>query len=80
MAIGLSADYEPLRMTQSGELDNSKMQTPEQIVRKLHLAQTMLGIGVPIRTVLQVLEVSQQKLDDWYREYGAILKSADLVD
>lgn len=45
---------------------------PEQIVRKLRDADAMLNAGQDEAAVLQALEVSQQTLDRWRKQYGGM--------
>jgi hypothetical protein len=60
-------------------LENGRGSQPiqEQIIRKVRLAETMLDIGVPKSTVLQVLEVSGTLLDAWYEQYGGLSAKAE---
>jgi hypothetical protein len=64
----------PLAPLESG---GGSQPTQEQIIRKVRLAETMLDIGVPKSTVLQVLEVSGTILDAWYEQYGGLSAKAE---
>lgn len=55
-----------------------KRHTPEQIVRKLRDADTMLSAGKDEAAVLQALEVSESTLERWRRQYGG-MKSEEAV-
>ena len=46
--------------------------TPEQIVRKLRDADTMLNAGKDEAAVLQSLEVTQSTYDRWRKQYGGM--------
>ena len=46
--------------------------TPEQIVKKLRDADTMLNAGKELAAVLQALEVSESTFDRWRRQYGGM--------
>lgn len=47
-----------------------KRHTPEQIVRKLRLAEAELSTGTELEVVLKKLEVSEATFGRWRREYG----------
>ncbi len=47
-----------------------KRHTPEQIIRKLREADTMLAAEKTIGQVVQVLEVSEQTFHRWRNQYG----------
>lgn len=49
-----------------------KRHTPEQIVRKLRDAETMLHAGQPLATVLQKLQISEQTYYRWQKKYGGM--------
>ena len=49
-----------------------KRYTPEQIIRKLHEADTMLASGKTIAQVAQALEVSEQTFHRWRNQYGGM--------
>lgn len=49
-----------------------KRHNPEQIIRKLREADTMLAAGKTIGQVCQVLEVSEQTFRRWRNQYGGI--------
>lgn len=49
-----------------------KRHTPEQIVKKLRDADTMLNAGRDEASVLQALEVSQSTYERWRRQYGGM--------
>jgi len=49
-----------------------KRHTPEQIIRKLREADTMLAVGKTIGQVVQVLEVSEQTFHRWRHQYGGM--------
>jgi transposase-like protein len=46
--------------------------SPEQIIRKLQQADTMLAVGKTIGQVVQVLEVSEQTFHRWRNQYGGM--------
>ena len=46
--------------------------TPEQIVRKLRDAETMLNSGKDLAAVLQALEVSESTYERWLKQYGGM--------
>ena len=49
-----------------------KRHTPEQIIRKLREADTMLAAEKTIGQVVQVLEVSEQTFHRWRKQYGGM--------
>ena len=49
-----------------------KRHTPEQIIRKLREADTMLAVGKTIGQVIQVLEISEQTFHRWRHQYGGM--------
>ena len=49
-----------------------KRHTPEQIIRKLREADTMLATGKTIGQVVQALEVSEQTFHRWRKQYGGM--------
>ena len=49
-----------------------KRHTPEQIIRKLREADTMLASEKTIGQVVQVLEISEQTLHRWRNQYGGM--------
>jgi putative transposase len=49
-----------------------KRHTPEQIIRKLREADTMLAAGKTIGQVCQALEVSEQTFHRWRNQYGGM--------
>jgi transposase-like protein len=49
-----------------------KRHSPEQIVRKLQEADTMLTVGKTLGQVCQTLEVSEQTLHRWRHQYGGM--------
>ncbi len=46
--------------------------SPEQIIRTLQQADTMLAVGKMIGQVVQVLEVSEQTFHRWRNQYGGM--------
>ena len=46
--------------------------TPEQIVKKLRDAETMLNAGQDVAAVLQKLEVSEATYHRWRNQYGGM--------
>lgn len=46
--------------------------SPEQVVRKLRDADSMLNAGKDLAAVLQALEVSESTLDRWRKQYGGM--------
>jgi hypothetical protein len=61
-----------------------KYHKPEQIIKKLREAETMLAAGKTIGQVYQTLEVSEQAYERWKKKYGDTaagdaLTSAQLV-
>jgi putative transposase len=49
-----------------------KRHNPEQIIRKLREADTMLAAGKTIGQVCQVLEVSEHTFHRWRNQYGGM--------
>lgn len=49
-----------------------KRHTPEQIIRKLRDAETMLSAGKTIGEVCQQLEISEQSFNRWQTQYGGM--------
>ena len=49
-----------------------KRHTPEQIIRKLREADTMLAAGQTIGQVVQKLEISEQTFHRWRNQYGGM--------
>ena len=49
-----------------------KRHTPEQTIRKLREADTMLAANKTIGQVVQVLEVSEQTFHRWRKQYGGM--------
>lgn len=49
-----------------------KRHTPEQIIRKLREADTMLAAGKTLGQVCQALEVSEQTFHRWRNQYGGM--------
>ena len=49
-----------------------KRHTPEQIIRKLREADTMLAADKTIGQIVQVLEVSEQTFHRWRNQYGGM--------
>lgn len=49
-----------------------KRHTPEQIIRKLREADTMLAAGKTIGQACQALEVSEQTFHRWRKQYGGM--------
>ena len=52
--------------------NRGKRHTPEQIIRKLREADTMLAVGKTIGQVCQVLEVSEPTFHRWRHQYGGM--------
>ena len=52
--------------------NQGKRHTPEQIIRKLREADTMLAVGKTIGQVVQVLEISEQTFHRWRHQYGGM--------
>jgi len=50
----------------------SKRHSPEQIIRKLREADTMLAVGKTIGQVIQTLEVGEQTYYRWRNQYGGM--------
>jgi transposase-like protein len=49
-----------------------KRHTPEQIIKKLREADTMLAANKKISQVVQTLEISEQTLHRWRNQYGGM--------
>ena len=49
-----------------------KRHTPEQIIRKLREADTMLAADKTIGQVVQALEISEQTFHRWRKQYGGM--------
>jgi putative transposase len=49
-----------------------KRHSPEQVVRKLRDADTLLNAGKDLAAVLQALEVSEATYDRWRNQYGGM--------
>jgi len=49
-----------------------KRHTPEQIIRKLREADTMLAAEKTIGQVVQALEISEQTFHRWRKQYGGM--------
>jgi len=49
-----------------------KRHTPEQIIRKLREADTMLAAEKTIGQVVQALEISEQTFHRWRNQYGGM--------
>jgi transposase-like protein len=49
-----------------------KRHSPEQIIRKLREADTMLSAGKTIGQLIQVLEISEQTFHRWRNQYGGM--------
>jgi transposase-like protein len=49
-----------------------KRHTPEQIIRKLREADTMLAAGKTIGQVCQAMEISEQTFHRWRNQYGGM--------
>ncbi len=49
-----------------------KRHTPEQIIRKLREAETMLSAGKEVAHVYQALEVSEATFNRWRNQYGGM--------
>lgn len=47
-----------------------KRHTPEQVIRKLRLADAELSAGTSIEDILKKLEISQATYSRWRSEYG----------
>jgi putative transposase len=51
--------------------------TPEQIIRKLRIAEQMVSEGKTIGEAAKALEISEQTLHRWRNQYGG-MKAADV--
>ncbi len=49
-----------------------KRHTPEQLIRKLREADTMLAAGKKMEHVYQALEVSEATFNRWRNQYGGM--------
>jgi transposase-like protein len=49
-----------------------KRHTPEQIIRKLREADTMLAVGKSIGQICQSMEVSEATFHRWRQQYGGM--------
>jgi len=49
-----------------------KKHNPEQIIKKLREAETMLATGKTIGQVVQSLEISEQTYHRWRNQYGGM--------
>ena len=49
-----------------------KRHTPEQIIRKLREAETILAAGKDVEHVCQALEVSEATFHRWRNQYGGM--------
>jgi transposase-like protein len=49
-----------------------KKHRPEQIIKKLREADTMLSADKPIGQVCQALEISEQTFNRWRSQYGGM--------
>ena len=49
-----------------------KYHKPEQIIKKLREAETMLAAGKTLGQVYQALEVSEQTYERWQKKYGGM--------
>ena len=49
-----------------------KRHSPEQIIRKLREADTMISAGKTIGQVIQVLEISEHTFHRWRNQYGGM--------
>ena len=49
-----------------------KKHTPEQIIKKLREAETMIASGKTIGQVAQTLEISEQTFHRWRNQYGGM--------
>ena len=54
----------------------AKRHTPEQVIRKLRVAEVMLTEGKSVAEVARALEVSEQTFARWRNQYGG-MKAAD---
>ncbi len=52
--------------------NQGKRHTPEQIIRKLREADTMLAVGKTIGQIVQALEISEQTFHRWRHQYGGM--------
>jgi putative transposase len=49
-----------------------KKHRPEQIIQKLREADAMIATGKTLGQVVQALEISEQTLDRWRKQYGGM--------
>jgi putative transposase len=49
-----------------------KRHSPEQIIRKLRLAEADLAVGLTIGQVCQKLEIAEQTFHRWRNQYGGM--------
>ena len=49
-----------------------KYYKPEQIIKKLREAETMVAAGKTVGQVCQTLEVSEQTYERWQKKYGGM--------
>ena len=56
-----------------------KRHTPDQIIRRLREAETMLGEGLGMAQVCQKLEVSEPTFHRWRNQYGG-MKANDMKE
>jgi len=49
-----------------------KYHKPEQIIKKLREAETMVAAGKTVGQVCQTLEVSEQTYERWQKKYGGM--------
>jgi len=49
-----------------------KYYKPEQIIKKLREAETMVSAGKTVGQVCQTLEVSEQTYERWQKKYGGM--------
>jgi len=49
-----------------------KKHTPEQVVKKLREADTMVGQGASVAETIKALGVSEQTYYRWKRQYGGV--------
>jgi hypothetical protein len=68
-------DYRPRRGMES-LVKKRKRHGTDEIIRKLREAETAMGRGEPLATILQRLQVSENTLYRWRRKYAGV-KVAD---
>jgi transposase-like protein len=49
-----------------------KKHKPEQIIQKLREADALIATGKTLGQVVQTLEISEQTLDRWRKQYGGM--------